>query len=135
MKKIIPFIIISFLIVFSPTKNTFADGFGGTVKLGVDFEGDHEVSGYGLSGTEDVETGISLSAEFFAKIGTNLDIGGGITTQFPRSQKKYEGDFYFIPVYGAMRVRFETKYVAPKDMVCMRQIWKGVCIGDLAEGL
>ena len=113
MKKTITLAILSVLVVLFTVNNTFAEGIGGTVKLGIDFSGDHEVSGYGLSGTEDVDTSVSLSTELFAKISNNLDIGGGISVQIPRSQKDFEGDFYFIPLYGAIRARFETENVAP----------------------
>jgi hypothetical protein len=113
MKKILILAIISILAIFFTVHNIFAEGIGGTAKIGIDFEGDHEVSGYGLSGTEDVETGVSFSAELFAKIGYNLDLGGGITVQVPRSQKDFEGDFYFIPIYGAIRARFEAGNVTP----------------------
>jgi len=113
MKKIIPLAIMCILVVFFTVHNTFAEGIGGTLKLGVDFDGDHEVSGYGLSGTEQVDTGVSFSGELFTKIGYNLDLGGGITVQIPRSQENFEGDFYFIPIYGAIRTRFETGNVAP----------------------
>lgn len=113
MKKITMLAVISALFVIFTVNNTFADGIGGAFKFGFDMEGDHEVSGYGLSWKEDVDQSFSLSAELFAKIGYNLDIGGGIIYQIPRSQKYFEGDFYFIPIYGAMRVRFETGNVAP----------------------
>lgn len=113
MKKIIKLVILSAFFVFFTVNTTFSNGIGGTFKFGFDLEGDHEVSGYGLSGTEDVDTSVSLSAELFAKVGYNLDIGGGITYQTPRSQKDFEGDFYFIPIYGAIRARFETGNVAP----------------------
>lgn len=113
MKKIIKLVILSAFFVFFTVNTTLAEGIGGTLKLGIDFEGDHEVSGYGLSGTGDVDTGVSLSGELFAKVSNNLDIGGGITVQIPRSQKDFEGDFYFIPLYGAIRARFETGNVAP----------------------
>jgi len=113
MKKIKILSILSILAVFFMVNTTFAEGIGGTVKFGVDFEGDHEVSGYGLSATEDVDTSVSFSAELFAEIAYNIDLGGGITFQLPRSQQDYEGDFYFIPVYGAMRVRFDTANATP----------------------
>lgn len=113
MKKIITIIIISFLVVFFTVNNTFADGIGGTVKFGLDFSGDHEISGYGLSGSEDVETGFSLTGELFGKVGDIFDFGGGVTLQIPRSQEDFEGDFYFIPLYGMIRARIETETVTP----------------------
>lgn len=113
MKKVAAGLIMFLSVVFFSANLTTAAGIGGAVKLGVDFSGDHEVSGLGLSGTEDVDTGFSVSGELFAKIGNMLDIGGGTTFQIPRSQKDYPGDFYFIPFYGAVRVRFENETITP----------------------
>ena len=113
MKKVITLAFLSVLVVFFTVNNTFAEGIGGTVKVGIDFAGDHEVSVLGFTGSEDVDTGVSLSAEFFSKINNNFEIGGGITFQIPRSQKDFQGDFYFIPLYGAIRVRAETEKVDP----------------------
>ena len=113
MKKIIPLAFISILVIFFTANHTFAEGIGGTLKLGIDFIGEHEVSGYGLSGTEDVDASGSFSAELFGKIGNNVDLGCGITLQSPRSQERFGGDFYFVPLYGAIRARFGTAKVAP----------------------
>ena len=51
--------------------------------------------------------------EIFSRINKNLDIGGGITVQIPRSLENFQGDFYFVPLYGAIRVRFDTENVIP----------------------
>jgi hypothetical protein len=113
MKKVITLAILSVLVVFFTVNNTFAEGIGGTVKLGIDLAGDHEVSGYGLSGSTDVETGFSLTGELFGKVSDIFDIGGGLTLQIPRSQEDFQGDFYFIPLYGMIRARIETETVTP----------------------
>jgi hypothetical protein len=113
MKKIITMAILSVLVVFFAVNHTFAEGIGGTVKLGIDLAGDHEVSGYGLSGSDDVETGFSLTGELFGKVSNIFDIGGGVTIQIPRSQEDFAGDFYFIPLYGMIRARIETETVTP----------------------
>ncbi|MFH1930930.1 MAG: hypothetical protein ABIN18_04985 [Pseudomonadota bacterium] len=110
MKKMTLLVILSAFVVLFTMNDTFA---GGTFKLGIDLSGDHEVSGYGLSGTEDVETGFSLTGELFGKISNIFDIGGGITVQIPRSQEDFEGDFYFIPLYALIRARIETEKVTP----------------------
>lgn len=110
MKKKLMLLILPALFVFFTSNNTFA---GGAIKLGVDLPGDHEISGAGLSGTEDVETGFSLSGELFGTIADNIDIGGGITLQLPRSQEDFDGDFYFIPFYGMIRFRHTFDKVAP----------------------
>ena len=113
MKKISLLSILSAFLVFVASNNTFAVDFGGSFKLWVDLPGDYEISNYEFNRTVDVDTGFSLSGEFFAKIGNNFDLGGGITWQAPHSRNDTEGDFYFFPVYGLIRVRFETGIVAP----------------------
>lgn len=110
MKKKLMLLVLPALLVFFTSNNTFA---GGAIKLGVDLPGDHEVSGLGLSGTEDVETGFSLSAELFGTVADIVDIGGGITWQLPREQEDFDGDFYFVPFYGMIRVRHTFDQVAP----------------------
>ena len=91
MKKVIAFAILSLLaIVLFPVHSTMAQGVGGAFKIGYDFEGDHEVSGYGFSGSEDVETGISLSGELLFHLNSHLDMGFGMTYQIPRSQDEKE---------------------------------------------
>jgi len=113
MKKISLLSILSAFLVFVAANNSFAGDFGGTIKLGIDLPGDYEISNYESNGTVDVDTGFSISGEFFAKISNNIDLGGGITWQVPHSRNDTEGDFYFVPVYGMIRVRFETGAVAP----------------------
>lgn len=103
-------VVISLFILLFTVNDVFA---GGTFKFGLDSEGRHKVSGYGASGTEDVEAGVSLSAEFFGPVANVLDLGGGITLQSPRSQTDYEGDFGFIPFYFAMRARFLDRDTTP----------------------
>ena len=114
MKKTL---ILSLLLVFGVfvgANKTFAVEFGGTVKLGIDFPGDYEISNNEFfNGTVDVDTGFSLSGELFAKIGNNFDVGAGITWQFPHSRSDTESDFYFIPVYGLIRVRIANDTAAP----------------------
>lgn len=102
--------VLAVVAIFISTNSSFA---GGTIKLGFDLPGDHKVSVLGESGTEDVETGFSITGEFFGAINNYFDLGGGLTWQFPRSQDEYEGDFYFIPIYGMMRVRSDSKTAAP----------------------
>jgi hypothetical protein len=103
-------IFISLFITLFIVNNACA---GGVIKFGIDSEGDHKVTGFGASGTEDVEASSSLTAEFYSPVANTLDLGGGVTFQSPRSQKDYAGDFYFIPVYFAMRTRFLNKNTTP----------------------
>ncbi len=108
MKKLL--IVTAIVAILITTNTAFA---GGAVKLGFDFPGDHKVSAFGESGTEDVEAGFSLTGEFFGAINKNVDLGGGLTWQFPRSQKDYPADFYFIPLYAMIRVRSDSQETAP----------------------
>ena len=114
MKKTALLFLFSAFLFFVPADNTFAGAFGGTIKLGVDLPGDYEISNNEFfNGTVDVDTGFSFSGEFFGKIGNYFDLGGGITWQAPHSRNDTEGDFYFIPVYGMIRVRTETGTITP----------------------
>jgi hypothetical protein len=112
MKKTLILVALSALLVLFTMNSTFAGAVGGTVKVGIDMAGDHEVSG-AENETWDVDTGFSLSGEVFGKIGNNFDVGAGINIQIPRSVEDAEGDFMFIPVYGMIRARIETENVAP----------------------
>jgi hypothetical protein len=110
VKKKVLLLLFSVIAALFTVNNAFA---GGAISFGIDFPGDHEVSGSGLSVSEDVDTGISLSAELFGTIGDNLDIGGGATWQFPRSLNDFQGDFYFISYYGMARYRYKSEKVTP----------------------
>ena len=66
MKKISLLSILSAFLVFVAANNSFAGDFGGTIKLGIDLPGDYEISNYESNGTVDVDTGFSISGEFFA---------------------------------------------------------------------
>ncbi len=114
MKKVIAFAVLSLLaIALFPVHSAMAQGVGGAFKIGYDFEGDHEVSGYGFSGSEDVETGVSLSGELLFHLNNHLDMGFGLTYQIPRSQDDFEGDFNFVPVYGVLRAKLNDSNAAP----------------------
>lgn len=110
MKKQIVSLILAFLLVLFTVSYAFAEG---TLKLGFDTSGDHEVSFLGITGSEDVEDSFSASFEFVGAINDNFGIGGGFTWQSPRSQEKYPGDFYFIPFYGLIKIRSASKEIAP----------------------
>lgn len=99
----------SFLVLFA-ANSAFA---GGALKIGIDFEGQHKANFPTGDETDDVETGLSLSGEFFAVITKNFDLGGGITYQIPRALKDYIGDFNFIPIYGLFRIKSASEQVAP----------------------
>jgi len=86
---------------------------GGAIKIGLDLPGDHKVSASGYSGTEDVEFGFSLTGELFGAVSKNVELGGGLTWQLARSQEDYQGDFNFIPIYGLLRVRSDSKKTDP----------------------
>jgi hypothetical protein len=110
MKKLL-ILTLSLLVLFV-SNYAFAEG-SGTVKIGLDMSGEHEVSGLGLSGSEDVEMGFSLSVEYVAAINENLGLGAGITYQMPRSQEDFEGDFNFMPIYGLVKLRATSNDISP----------------------
>lgn len=106
--------LFSAFLFFVSAHNSFAVEFGGTAKLGIDFPGDYEISNNEFfNGTVDVDTGFSLSGEFFVKVGNNFDLGGGMTWQAPHSRNDTESDFYFFPVYGLIRIRTEKGTITP----------------------
>lgn len=112
MRKVRLIAVLTMVWVFVAVNIAFA---GGAVKLGVDFNNDHEISGYGGSASMDVDPMISFTGEFYAGISSNLDIGGGLTLQLPRTAEfmGLEGEFYFLPIYGAMRFKSASESVAP----------------------
>jgi len=110
MKKQIVILNLTFLFFLFTVNYAFA---GATFKLGFDTSGDHEVSVLGVTASEDVEDSISASFEGVGFINDNVGIGGGVTYQFPRSQDRFKGDFYFIPVYGLIKIRSASKKAAP----------------------
>lgn len=114
MKKRLAITIMLVLATFITTNMAFA---GGVLKFGIDFSGDHELSGAGQSMSFDNETGISFSGEIFASINPNFDLGGGLTYQVPRSVEDYEGEFNFVPIYGMMRFKSSAEKVAPYGIV------------------
>lgn len=103
---------LSLIVLFVAKNYAFAEG-SGTVKIGVDMSGKHEVSSEGLSATENVEMGFSLSGEYVSAINETLELGVGITYQIPRSQEDFKGDFNFIPIYGLVKIRPTTNDMSP----------------------
>ena len=96
----------------------FAQDIGGSLKLGIDLEGEIEFSEDYTSENrekkEDVENGFSVAGEFFAKISDNIELGAGIIYQFPRSGEDSEDvEFNFVPIYGTLRMRSSNKNMAP----------------------
>lgn len=77
---------------------------GGSIKFGMDTSGKHKVSGAGLSGSEAVDNGTSVSFEIAPVNDEGIGIGAGITYQLPRNQKDYEGKFNFVPIYGLIKI-------------------------------
>ena len=77
------------------------------LKFGADFLGKHEISGLGLSGSEDVETGISPGFEMYFNVKSdNAQLAGGfgIEYQVQRRQVKHDGNFNFIPIYALGKI-------------------------------
>ncbi|MFX0203095.1 MAG: hypothetical protein ACFFCW_43885 [Candidatus Hodarchaeota archaeon] len=110
MRKQIITLTPTLLLLLFAANYAFAEA---TFKFGFNASGDHEVSGLGVTGSEDVEDSISISFEGVAAINDNVGIGGGFTWQIPRSQERYPGDFYFIPFYGLMKIRSASAELAP----------------------
>jgi hypothetical protein len=84
-------------------------------KLGVDFNGRHEVSNSRLSvlgsqdsafnNTQNVNSGISWGSEYISYISKNFGVGGGLTIQSPRGLSGNTGNFDFAPLYALVKFR------------------------------
>jgi len=84
-------------------------------KVGVDFNGTHEVTngtlnvqGSGTSsinGTQDVNSGMSFSGEYISYDSQNLGFGGGLTLQSARGLAGTTGSFDFMPIYALVKFR------------------------------
>jgi len=84
-------------------------------KIGVDFNGNHEVTngtlniqGSGttsINGTQEVNSGMSFSLEYVSYDSKNLGFGGGFTTQSARGLADTTGSFDFLPLYALIKYR------------------------------
>jgi hypothetical protein len=88
-------------------------------------------SSLSISGTEDVNAGVSLSIEFFQRFHRFLELGAGAEYQFSRAQKTISGDFNFIPIYAALRIPAGFKSVNP---YLIGRIGYNFILGDLYMG-
>jgi len=112
MRKYFLTLVFLSIIAFFATNNVFADDIG-TVKIGLDMQGEHVVSIQGVSATENVDTGLSLTLEYGNQINENMLIGCGITSQLPRAQERFAGDFSFLPIYGLVKVGAGSSDISP----------------------
>lgn len=110
MKRLHVLVVCLGLVLMFGLNNAFA---GGAVKLGIDFEGDHDVSYDGSTASFDAKSGVSFSGELLAPMNPYVDFGGGITFQFPRELDGWEDEFNFIPIYGLIRVKSPSGDIAP----------------------
>lgn len=110
MKKQCLVLALSFLSIIFMGSYAFAES---TIKIGLDMAGEHKVSVVGVSSSEDVNMGISLSGEYVSAIDKNIGIGFGMTFQIPRAQKDYPGNFNFIPLYGLVKIGSVASEVSP----------------------
>ena len=84
-------------------------------KFGIDFDGTHETShsnlfieGSGnqsLDGTQNVNSGVSISGEYINYDSKNLGYGGGLTIQSARGLADVTGNFAFTPIYALIKLR------------------------------
>ncbi len=59
-----------------------------------------------------MDSSISISGEYIKRISC-FEMGAGITLPAPRSIDGTDQDFYFIPVYGLLKLRSTSEEVAP----------------------
>lgn len=109
MKNFIFFVcfIFLFLFIFSYpvcSKQEEKDTTGTVGKLRIDINGKHKTSVPGVSKTDNVETGLSLALESSQHTKIGVELGAGICYQIPRSLKNYSGSFWFVPLYGIIKI-------------------------------
>lgn len=78
------------------------------------FKGSYDFSGtasYDSSET-DTGTGYALALEYYKPIREIIHLGGGAEYQFSRTSED-RGEFYFIPLYGSLRVMIPIRVVKP----------------------
>jgi len=103
MRKIL-ILLISAVFVFAAS-GAFAD---------VVFKGSYDFSGTAKyeSFKTDAGSGFSLSVEYYKPILKIVHLGGGVEYQFPRANED-NGEFNFVPIYGAVRVVIPVPAVKP----------------------
>ncbi len=101
--------------------------FGGTVKFGYDLSGTHEVSAFGITVEEDVESGISVGGEFLFHANPNIDFGIGLSHQLERSFEDVPAEFQFTSLYGTVRLKTNLE---PVDPYICGQLGYGYLDGD-----
>jgi hypothetical protein len=89
------------------------------LKAGYDFEGSHDVTDAQAcigsfcanfqDGSEDTTSGYSIAGEAYVYPNSVVGLGVGIAAQTPRKQKDFDGDFYFVPVYGSIKLRTDPR--------------------------
>ncbi len=79
------------------------------IKVGVDLNGEHKISGEGVSETEEVETGFSFGVENFWEVDSMISFGLGTEYQIGRSQVDFDGDFRFESIYGVIKLNINSK--------------------------
>jgi hypothetical protein len=101
--------IILVLFIFFTFVGTASAAFGDAV-----FKGSYDFSGtasYDSSET-DTGTGYALAIEYYKPIREIVHLGGGAEYQFSRTNED-RGEFYFIPLYGSLRVMIPIQIVKP----------------------
>lgn len=113
MKKSLIWLVCFGFVLTLGANSAFA---GAAIKLGVDLNGEQELTDSGESIKVDVDTGLSLAAELFTSMNPNVDFGGGVMIQMPREAtfpSGYEGKFNFLPIYGLIRLKGDSGLTDP----------------------
>ena len=75
--------------------------------------GKHKTTPSSINSARDVNTGVSISIEFFQRFHRFIELGAGVEYQFARGQENISGAFNFIPIYAALRIPAGFKKVNP----------------------
>ena len=75
--------------------------------------GKHKTTPSSIDSARDVNTGVSISIEFFQRFHRFIEVGAGVEYQFARELENISGEFNFIPIYAALRIPAGFKKVNP----------------------
>jgi hypothetical protein len=82
-------------------------------RFSVQMLGKHKTTPSSISGVKDVNTGVSMSIEFFHRFHRFIELGAGVEYQFARELENISRDFNFIPIYATLKVPAGFKKVNP----------------------
>lgn len=115
MKKMLVFSIMAVMLLTASA--ALAQDFGGAIKLSVDFAGNHETGIWNgaalVPDSKQNKAGFTVHGEVYIKPTENIDVGGGIQWQISRERKNLPGKFWWVPIYGVIRIHPKLTEITP----------------------